>query len=1054
MVEMGSLNELKKNLPKSGNCPLCLDYFKGLKIHFNTCFKKNSNNNETVDNNTSVNIDNSVLIDVSESLSDSVSLTRENPVWLQNIINCNEKYKFSLLHLNINSVNGPEKKLGLDSILNLNLIDLIFIQESKLGDDTPDSTFEYHNYSILRRDRLKGGGGIIIFYKNCYKISSILIDDNFETISFTLEINKLKYHFISSYNPHFENRLEHIEHLSSLLLKLRSDVRIVLVGDFNQDLLSWRGDDFISFINDFNFSNLVEKPTHNQQNSLSMIDLLCVNNLDLCERVDILDCPFSNHFFIHCNLNLRAVKSKPKFITARVLNEKNLYEINCLLYDEIHKFNLIDSLDDIDEKFDSFESILTNIVDSVAPLKKFRSRRVDNCAWMDKELLYALRKRDSLHARFITCGSDKLSNEWYEFKEARNYFKSLSRAKMREFYADKTLSKFKNPRDYWNFYRKVVKTKKACGNEAIASLNINDVIVSDKSDLANEFNKFFGNFNLPNIVSDYESESFVNDFFHDLKRQGKFKNLEPFSFKPVSSVIVKKLLDGLDSSSSSGNSLISVKVLKYCSELLSPILANIFNECIMKARVTKSWKFAIVTPLFKGKGANDLCDNYRGISVLQPISKIFERVLANQIVIYFKINSFLSPYQHGFREGYSCETALQSILDNWKCGIENKEIVISFFIDFKKAFDLINPKLLFLKLFHYGFDNNSLELVKHYFKERSQKTRVCDCLSSSLDLSIGVPQGSVLGPLFFLIYINDLSYSTDLFIYLFADDTTVFIRNKNLSNLISQFKAKMEIILEWIKYNQLTINWNKSKVMFFTNQMVDLPNILVIENNAVEVVNEFKLLGITIDNRLNFKKHIENIKKLVNKKIFSFKNLFFLSNCTKIQFFKTFILPHFDYCSTLIIYFSKTLIDSIEKFYKICIFRLFKISLFDLSISDQYISLKCLNLLPIKLRFFYNLCTFSYKIVNKKILFNFFEQLKIVNEQNSIRICSHKNIYAVPFARINFSTSRLSVFLPNFLNKVLKFSTNLNYNMFCQSIKSNIMIFYNKFLDANFNFLY
>lgn len=298
-------------------------------------FFKNSNNNDLVDSNRVVNIDNSILNDVSESLSDSVSLA--NPVWLQNIINCNEKNKFSLLHLNINSVNGAEKKLGLDSILNLNLIDLILIQESKLGDDTPDSMFEYQNYNILRRDRLKGGGGILIFIKNCYKISSILIDDNFETISFTLEVNKLNYHFISSYNPHFENRLEHIEHLSSLILNLRSDVRIVLVGDFNQDLLSWRGDDFISFINDFNLSNLIEKPTHNQQNSLSMIDLICVNNPDLCDRVDILDCPFSNHFFIHCNLNLRAIKSKPKFITARVLNERNLYEINCLLYDEIHK---------------------------------------------------------------------------------------------------------------------------------------------------------------------------------------------------------------------------------------------------------------------------------------------------------------------------------------------------------------------------------------------------------------------------------------------------------------------------------------------------------------------------------------------------------------------------------------------------------------------------------------------------------------------------------------------------------------------------------------------
>ena len=174
----------------------------------------------------------------------------------------------------------------------------------------------------------------------------------------------------------------------------------------------------------------------------------------------------------------------------------------------------------------------------------------------------------------------------------------------------------------------------------------------------------------------------------------------------------------------------------------------------------------------------------------------------------------------------------------------------------------------------------------------------------------------------------------------------------------------------------------------------------------------------------------------------------------KNSIFKTFILPHFDYCSTLIIYFSKTLVDSIEKFYKIFIHGLFNLFLFGLNISDQYNNLKCSNLLPIKLRFFYNLCTFSYKIVNNKILIDFYKQLNIVNDQNNIRTCSNKNIYAVPFARINFSSSRLSVFLPHFLNKVLKYSTNLNLNMFCQSIRTNILIFYNKFIDAKFSFLY
>ena len=224
---------------------------------------------------------------------------------------------------------------------------------------------------------------------------------------------------------------------------------------------------------------------------------------------------------------------------------------------------------------------------------------------------------------------------------------------------------------------------------------------------------------------------------------------------------------------------------------------------------------------------------------------------------YFSANKLFYTGQHGFRKGHSCETALREFISDLNAARDSRLISMLLFIDYRKAFDTVDSNLLLLKLFHYGFTNSALALVADYFKGRSQCTKVQGKVSEPADILLGVPQGSVLGPLFLLLFINDLAYLLQgLSSKLFADDTTIYSSGPDLDSVVKDFQARIKPLSTWCSLNRLDINWSKTFVMFVTNKRVSLPSSVDLNGVSVSVVSEFKLLGVTLDKKLNFDKHI------------------------------------------------------------------------------------------------------------------------------------------------------------------------------------------------------
>ena len=335
----------------------------------------------------------------------------------------------------------------------------------------------------------------------------------------------------------------------------------------------------------------------------------------------------------------------------------------------------------------------------------------------------------------------------------------------------------------------------------------------------------------------------------------------------------------------------------------------------------KLWKMGKITPLFK-KGSTQDPGNYRPISILPVLSKLLEKHVAIHLLEFLNSHDLLHSQQSGFRAKHSCETALHYMLNDWLSSAHANELVGVMFIDFCKAFDLVDHKLLLEKLKLYKFSQSALHWFTCYLTERQQCVKVNSILSEKLQCKSGVPQGSVLGPILFLIYINDLPFHPSLErTSLFADDATNTASAKSLNIVKTKLQSNADNLLNWCKNNRMVLNVDKTKVMVISPNLrrnIDETNIEInLSDRTICQVAEEKLLGVQIDHALSWNSQVQKQKKTIIFKLFLLKRIRkFLPLETRKLFYNYYVKPHFEYCNTIWGNCSKTNIYTMTKLQK------------------------------------------------------------------------------------------------------------------------------------------
>ena len=641
-----------------------------------------------------------------------------------------------------------------------------------------------------------------------------------------------------------------------------SNIPLVLFGDINVDTLEDNEpsvQNYTNMLSSTGCQNLIHIPTCFSETSRSALDHVITNIEEGKIQSAVINHATTDHMpvfaMIKTQTNGHSTKNaKDEDITWQFINDKKKDEFIIALTEKLTK---IDLNNHPEQMLADLVEATQSIIDNCFPEKKLsnRERKRAQTPWFDCNIFKEEKTQSRLFRRFIK------SNDPADHRIYKTFRKKLSKKKYKakRAYFRKLLSNAKNSEDKsatWKVINKIFgrKDKTRVYPDKVTSPNQSDK--SDPKHIANALNGHFAS------VAKKLAAKLPKTNINHMSYTGK-ENKSSMYLKKIELREIIEIITNMSLKKAMGYDKIPPKIIKWAPEVFAPILLVIFNKCFDQGYYPDIMKVGKVSPIYK-KGERNENNNYRPITVLTQFNQIFERLISKRLQSFFDKFELFTKKQFGFLKKHCTEHA---ILDLKECIIKNlekKEVTAVLFLDLQKAFDTVNHDILLQKLHHYGVRGNAHKLLSSYLSGRKQFTKVRNAASELASILWGVPQGSILGPILFLIFINDLPNASELSSWLFADDTALEMSSKNVNNLERSFNYEVSKVQDWLLANRLSVHYeDKTQYMLIYG-----PNLkkdetsnfrLIMGGNQIERTKNYKYLGITIDDKLNWKVHINEL---------------------------------------------------------------------------------------------------------------------------------------------------------------------------------------------------